>query len=61
MRLRQFQRYKAIENWTIIKEVIAIYSMGSKESKETHYNTYYHIWVGSKESEEIALLHSKEC
>ena len=41
MRLRQFQRYKAFENWTIIKEVIAIYSMGSKESKEAHYNVYY--------------------
>ena len=55
MRLRQFQRYKAIENQTIFKEVIAIYSMGSKESKEAHYNVYYYVqyieW-GSKESKE---------
>ena len=43
MRLRQFQRYKAIENRTIIKEVIAIYSMGSKESKEAYYNVYYYV------------------
>ena len=43
MRLGQFQRYKAIENRTIIKEVIAIYSMGSKESKEAHYNVYYYV------------------
>ena len=43
MRLRQFQRYKAIENQTIIKEVIAIYSMGSKESKEAHNNVYYYV------------------
>ena len=43
MRLRQFQRYKAIENQIIIKEVIAIYGMGSKESKEAHYNVYYYV------------------
>ena len=43
MRLRQFQWYKAIENPTIIKEVIAIYSMGSKESKEAHYNAQYSV------------------
>ena len=43
MRLRRFQQYKAIENWTIIEEVIAIYSMGSKELKEAHYNVYYYV------------------
>ena len=42
-RLRQFQRCKAIENWTIIKEVIAIYSMGSKESNEAHCNAQYSV------------------
>ena len=43
MRLRQFQQYKAIENRTIIKEVIVIYSMGSKESKEAHCNVCYYV------------------
>ena len=43
-----------------------VHWMGSKESKEAHYNAYYHVYstvhqIGSKESKEIALLHSKEC
>ena len=60
MRLRQFQRYKAIENRTIIKEVIAIYSMGSKESKEAHYNVYYYVqyieW-GRKSRKKLTIMH----
>ena len=62
MRLRQFQRYKAIENQIIIKEVIAIYSMGSKELKEARYNVYYYVQYstlngGRKSRKKLTIMH----
>ena len=53
--LRQFQQCKAIENQTIITEVIAIYRWGQKSQKKL---TIMYIGLGQKSQKKLTIMHN---